>query len=212
MTFQSDSLTGNTLTPDIRIVQLTGADNSVAGALASRIKLTINGNQLILNVKMPEAWLSAQATQLVLDKLIKYVTKYKTGKQLETLNFLEARTAEAEQAYKRNQQRAAGFRDNNYGVIYQSIQSQEQVLQNEFTLSFALYNSLATQLQQARIQLKKDTPLFTLIEPVYVPSGPSEPVASKIILSYIFMGVVLGILLIVYQILRQFFSKSTGEV
>lgn len=199
---------GTTLSSNVRIIELTSEDKSAADILGGRITLLQAGSQITLTVKMPEAWLSAKTTQMVLDKLILYVTKYKTGKQLDNLNFLEARTNEAEAAYKNNQQRVAGFQDNNYGVVYQSVQSREQLLQNEFALSFALYNSLATQLQQARIQLKKDTPIFSLLEPVYVPSGPSEPVASKIIITYIFIGVFIGVGIILFQLAMSFFKKE----
>jgi uncharacterized protein involved in exopolysaccharide biosynthesis len=71
-----------------------------------------------------------------------------------------------------------------------------------------LYNSLATQLQQARIQLKKDTPIFSLLEPVYVPAGPSEPVASKIIITYIFIGVFIGLGIVFLQLALLFFKKE----
>lgn len=199
---------GTTLSSNVRIIELTGEDQSAAGILGGRITLMQTGSQISLTVKMPEAWLSAQATQMVLDKLIVYVTKYKTGKQLDNLNFLEARTHEAEAAYKANQQKVAGFQDNNYGVVFKSVQSRQQLLQNEFELSFALYNSLATQLQQARIQLKKDTPIFSLLEPVYVPSGPSEPVASKIIVTYVFIGVFIGVAIIFLQLALLFFKKE----
>jgi hypothetical protein len=199
---------GTTLSSNVRIIELTSEDQSAAGILGGRITFMQTGSQLTLTVKMPEAWLSAQATQMVLDKLILYVTKYKTGKQLDNLNFLEARTNEAEAAYKGNQQKVAGFQDNNYGVVYKSIQSREQLLQNEFTLAFGLYNSLATQLQQARIQLKKDTPIFSLLEPVYVPGGPSEPVASKIIITYVFIGIFIGIAIVFLQLAMLFFKKE----
>lgn len=199
---------GNTLSSNVKIIKLSGTDLAASGALASRIKLTPMGNQLTLTVKMPEAWLSAQATQMVLDKLIVYVTKYKTSKQLETLRFLEARTAEAAQVYKLNQQRVAGFKDNNYGVVYQSIQTQQQSLQNEFELSLTLYNNLSAQLQQARIQLKKDTPLFTLLEPVYVPNGPSEPNPSKIMMSYVLLGIFVGAIIVFIVVGKSFFVKT----
>lgn len=203
--------TGSTLSTNVDIIQLSEEDKSAAGLMMGRILLTRLADQITLTVKMPEAWISAQATQMVLDKLIKYVTKYKTGKQLENVNFLEATTAEAEAAYKSNQQKVAGFKDNNYGVVFQSVQSREQLLQNEFTLSFTLYNSLVTQLQQARIQLKKDTPLFTLLEPVYVPDSPSEPNPPKIMLSYLFIGLSIGILLVLLNIGFVFFKEKKME-
>ncbi len=192
----------------VTVVQPVGSDMQIASILRPRIKLSQTGKTIVLSVKMPEARLSAEATKLVLNKLIRYVTKYKIQKQQETVDFLEARTAEAEINYKTSQQRVAGFKDANYGLIFQSIQSKEQLLQNEFTLSFAIYNQLVTQLEQAKIQLKKDTPLFAVLEPVYIPYGPSESAKIKVFLSYLSLGIGLGILLIVLALIIPFLRRS----
>ena len=202
----ADSTTGKGFSSAAEIIDLKGEDVQIINILKGRIKLVQSGKQAVLSVKMPEAKLSAEVTRAVLKKLITYFTEFKTGKQLETVRFLEQRTAEAEEKYKANQQRLAGFKDNNYGVIFQSVQSKELQLQNEFNLSFTVYNQLVTQLEQAKIQLKKESPLFTVLEPVYVPGGPSEPNESKIIFLYVGIGFTIGLMIIVFLVVKSFLS------
>ena len=91
-------------------------------------------------------------------------------------------------------------------MIFQSVQSKELQLQNEFNLSFTVYNQLVTQLEQAKIQLKKESPLFTVLEPVYVPGGPSEPNESKIIFLYVGIGFTIGLMIIVFLVVKSFLS------
>jgi uncharacterized protein involved in exopolysaccharide biosynthesis len=204
----SQKLNESSFTNEAFVAELNAGDKRIITNLTARIKLTQVGKLITLAVKMPEARLSAEATKSVLNLLIKYVTRFKLGKQLETLHFLEDRTAEAEIKYKESQQRLAGFKDNNYGVIYQSVQSKEAQLQNEFNLTFTIYNQLVSQLEQAKIQLKKDTPLFTVIEPVYIPEG-SMPDTGKIIFSYVGIGFAFGILAVLgWLLFPVFFARK----
>ena len=149
---------------------------------------------------MPEANLSAEVNKVVLELLIKYTIRFKASKQLENVDFLEARTAEAEIKYKESQQKVARFKDNNYNVIFQSVQTQENVLQNNFVLYSSIYNQLVSQLEQAKIQLKKDSPLFTVVEPVYIPDQVA--IDNSKIISYLIKGIFIGLLLAFYNFFK----------
>ncbi len=185
------------------ISELTEQNKRMIGILQSRIKFTQVGKLITLSVKMPEARLSAEATSSVLNLLIKYITKFKNSKQLETLRWLEARTVESEARYKASQQRVAGFKDNNYHVIFESVQSKEALLQNDFALTAGLYNQFVSQLEQAKIQLKKDTPLFTVVEPIYIPEGVSAD-PNKLIVSYATTGFLIGLIWVVIRLVKVF--------
>ncbi len=188
---------------EVLISELTTQNKKMIGILQSRIKFSQTGKLITLSVKMPEARLSAEATNVVLNLLIKYITKFRTSKQLETMRWLEARTAESEARYKASQQSVAGFKDNNYHVIFESVQTKEALLQNEFSLAAGLYNTFVSQLEQAKIQLKKDTPLFTVVEPVYIPDGVS-PDANKLIVSYATTGFLIGLIFVVVHLIKVF--------
>lgn len=183
-------------TNKVYISELTADDKKIIQILASRIKLTQLGKLSTLYVKMPEANLSAEVNKVVLELLIKYAIRFKASKQLENVEFLEARTAEAELKYRESQRRAAQFKDNNYNVIFESVQIQENVLQNNFVLYSSIYNQLVSQLEQAKIQLKKDSPLFTVVEPVYIPDQVATD-NSKLI-SYLMKGIFIGLLFSFY--------------
>jgi uncharacterized protein involved in exopolysaccharide biosynthesis len=199
------------LSNETYITELTAENKKMIGILTSRIKFNQTGKMITLSVKMPDPRLSAEATKTVLNLMIKYITKFKVSKQLENLRYLERGTAESEIKYKQAQQRLAGFKDNNYNVIFESVQSKEQQLQNEFSLAFSIYNQFVSQLEQARIQLKRDTPLFTMVEPVYIPEAVSAD-PNKAIISYVSSGIFIGILLnflMVFRIIYRNRKKQT---
>lgn len=176
------------------ISELTSEDKKIISILQSKIKFTQTGKFINVSVKMPDAKLSAEATKTLISLMIKYITSFKLSKQLEDFNFLEQRTREAEERYKIAQYNLANFKDSNYNVVFESYKTRGMQLENEFALSFSLYNQFVTQLEQAKIQLKKETPLFTMVEPVYIPDAPStDPMKSAI--SFISFGIIFGILL-----------------
>ncbi len=156
------------------IVKLGGERLSSISNLKSRILVNFEEKECKVSVRMPDAFISAITCQLVLKKLIDYITFQKTHKQQNNIRFLESRYSEAESNYKLAQQRLAGFKDNSLGAIFQSFQSREQVLNNDVTLTFTLFNQIATQLEQAKIELKKETPVFSFLKPINVPDGPAS--------------------------------------
>ncbi len=195
----------------VYVTELPGAHKRIIDILQSRIKFEQVGKLITLSVRMPEARLSAEATKNVLNLLIQYATRFKVGKQLENVRFLEARTAEAEQKYRQSQLRVASFKDNNYNVVFESIQSKEKQLENEFSLYAGIYNELVAQLEQAKIQLKKDTPLFSVVEPVYIPEQTAPD--GKVFTMYLVYGFLLSLLInivLMIWVLRK--SKRTPKI
>ena len=62
----------------------------------------------------------------------------------------------------------------------------------ELNIASSVVEQLATQLEQAKLQVNKDTPVFTVIEPVSVPFERSAPKRSLIVVIWTFLGVVLS--------------------
>jgi len=59
-------------------------------------------------------------------------------------------------------------------------------------LIYGIYSELAKQLEQAKIQVKQDTPVFTIIEPISVPTKKSKPNRPMILFIWLFLGGILG--------------------
>ena len=175
----------------VYVSELSANDKKIIGILGSRIRLTQSGKLSKLSVKMPDPKLSASVNKAVFELLIKYAVRFKVSKQIENVNFLEERTKEAEVNYKASQKRVANFKDNNYNLVFQGVQTQESVLQNNYVLYSAIYNQLASQLEQAKIQLKKDSPLFTVVEPIYIPDQVA--IDNSKVISYMIKGVLIGL-------------------
>lgn len=189
-----------------RIIRISNEQRYVMNQLTSRINIETTGRITSLKVKMPEPYLSAELNTIVLKKVVDYVVAYKTDKQQQNLEFIQERTKEAENKFRASQLRLASFRDANQGIITQTARTKEEQLQAENNLAFSLYNSLSQQLEQTRIQLKKETPIFTEFQPVAIPLSKAEPRIPKILAIYTILGVVVGGMVIFVTVVRDYFS------
>jgi hypothetical protein len=119
-------------------------------------------------------------------------------------NYLQERIAEAEIKYKSAQSNLAAFKDRNIGSIFQSSQVSEQVLNNEVSSTFAIYNQLKGQIEQAKLELKKETPLFSVLEPISISDAPSDPKLYELILIYIGVGILAYMFVLLSLIIKPF--------
>ncbi len=193
--------------PEFRIVNISTIEESIIWMLRERLIIEASGRIISLSVKMPEPQVSAELNVIVLEKIIDYVVAYKTKKQRENLQFIKERFQESRQDFEKAQLRLASFRDENFSLITAVAKSRADQLVAEYDLVFSTYKGLAQQREQAEIQLKKDTPLFTEFEPVSVPSISAEPNFPRIILMYIFFGISFGGLVIFFVIIRDFLGE-----
>ena len=183
------------------IVQLEGQRSMVITILRPRIKVKVADGEVTVSVKMPDSFLAAAVNKILLEQLINYVTAFKTMKQRTSIDFLQRRFAESKGVYMAEQQSLAGLKDNSLGVIFQSAQTRQQVLENELTIAFNVYNQFAVQLEAAKIELKKETPMFRVLEPISLPSPQVEPSFSSTIIKYILFAIVLSFLMVGYRLL-----------
>lgn len=158
------------------------------------VALTLDNKNgyVTITTNMPEAVASAQLAQATVVLLQKYITEFKIAKVQSNLDFIQSRYNEAKKNFEDIQIRRAAFRDANTNTNKYSARVEAEKLDAEYTLAMNLYSELATQLEQAKIEVKKDTPILTVVRPVTIPYKKSKPARAKILLAFTFLGVVAG--------------------
>lgn len=162
--------------------------------LGQSISLTLDQKKgyVTITSNMPEAVAAAQLAQATVVLLQKYITEFKIAKVQSNLDFIQGRYDEAKKNFEDIQVRRAAFRDANTNTNKYSARVEAEKLDAEYTLAMNLYSELATQLEQAKIEVKKDTPILTVVRPVTIPYKKSKPARAKILLAFTFLGVVAG--------------------
>jgi uncharacterized protein involved in exopolysaccharide biosynthesis len=72
-------------------------------------------------------------------------------------------------------------------------------LEEESLAAFDVYASLTSQLEQAKISVKEDTPVFMVLEPVTVPIEPVGTSKMSIIFIFVLMGTAAAFCVIVFK-------------
>jgi hypothetical protein len=185
------------------IVQFSDDRLAAFSEITKRIRIEIKDKTLTVFVKMPTPYLSAIVGKLVLERLLLYTSSMQMHKHNVNIEYLERRLSEAELKYKNSQRRFAGYKDNSLGVIFESAQTNNQILSNDMTVAFNLLNQFAVQLEQAKIDQKKETPYFSILEPIAIPSEPIEPSKTSFILKSMALLLALNFLFIVFKLFKN---------
>ena len=146
------------------------------------ITMHVNGSEPIQTAE-----LALKAQQLLQDE----VTRFRTEKSQSELEYIQARYDEAKAEAERYQMALAGSRDRMQNVVTTSSTVGKERLQSKFNVANTVYLEMAKQLEQAKMKVKKDTPAFSIIEPVTLPMRPSNSRAKTLII-WVFLGVVVG--------------------
>lgn len=172
------------------LITLTKDQDIVHKKLEDKLSMNTNDKEgyLTLSASFHDPLLAAQVAQKAQDMLQRYITTFKIQKAKEQLDFISGRFNEKKKEFEQAQERLARFRDQNKNVSSALAQTEEERLKSEYNIAFSVYSELAKQQEQAQIQVKQDTPILTIIEPVRVPLEKSKPNRPFIL----FIGIVLG--------------------
>ena len=183
------------ITEQKQLIKLSTDEQDLIDAIGKMVYLNVEDRKgyLTLTSIMPEPLATAQMGQKALELLQKYITKFKIEKAQERLKFITERYNEKKMEFKQAQLNLALFRDKNKNIITEIDKTEIERLQSEYQLIFNVYSDLAKQLEAARIQVKEDTPVLTIIEPITIPTESFKPKRKQILLIWTFIGLIIGI-------------------
>lgn len=177
------------------LLSISQKEKMLIEILSAQLSLEVNDKDgyISLIARMPEAIAAAQLAHKTQVLLQDAITDFKIQKAKDQLSFVEERYAEKQQEAKIAQQNLARFRDRNKNVSTAIAQTELERLTAEYNLVYGVYSELAKKLETQRIQVKEDTPVFTILKPVVVPLDRSKPKRTIIMILATFLGFVVGV-------------------
>ncbi len=145
---------------------------------------------------LPEDYAAAQLAKSTQNLLQRYITEFKIEKAKANHDFIQGRFDEARKKYLEAQENLAQFRDRNKNVTTAVARTEMEQLTAEYNLIYGVYSELAKKLEQAKIEVKEETPVFTVIKPVSVPTEKSKPNRPYIMIIFIFIGFIIGTVIV----------------
>ena len=171
---------------------------SVANTVTGYITIQREPQSGFINVgvSLPDRVASTEMVIVVKNLLQNYVIDYRTEKALNNLLFIEEQYEEAKRNFEMLQDSLAKFEDQNINPARQSLVIQQERLQFEVEMAFALYSNIGRRYQEAKIAVQEETPVFRVHEPATIPTRPSDPKIEVILIGSLFVGIFGGIMLL----------------
>ncbi len=189
------------------VLSLTQEQKSVIDNLSNRISASVDDQSGIITIssEMPEPRMSAILANKMIRLLKNYVTDYRTQKTTQDYDFIKGQYKQAESRFKKAQDTLAKFQDQNLNLATAQANTQLKRLQDEYNLAYNVYNGLAQQMEQARIAVQQNTPVFKVLEPATVPLQKEKPKRMILIMMSIILGSVTAFCII---FIRNFVFKK----
>ena len=180
---------------DERFLDLTREERRAISFMRDRMELEQDGNLNTFKVQMPDARAAAELNEFIIDQIQEYVIDYRIQKYRENLEFVERQKEQARERYEEAQLELARFNDRNVNITTSVARTQQEDLQNRRNITYNVYNNLAQELEQSRIRLQEETPVFNVLQR---PNLPHEigGVTPLLLVLPIFLGAFFGIFLV----------------
>lgn len=173
--------------------------------IRNRISVSLDEETGLLStgVTLHDARAAAELNRHLIEMLKQYVTDYRLEKARQDLEFVEQQHESSRERFEREQIRLAEFRDQNIALTTARAQTELERLQDQKDVAFNVFNSLSQQLEQARLQVQEQTPVFSMVQAVNVPSDKSRPRRGVISISFLFFGIIIGTVFSVFKSYRK---------
>ena len=158
------------------------------------LSLSVNSKErfVTLSASMGDPLVSAIIAKGAQEILQKNIINYKIKSASEQLEFNRKQLELKKIEFDSLQNKLALFKDSNLNIVGSRFQNKLSGLESEFNVVSAVYKELSKQLEQSKLQVSRDTPVFSVIKRVTIPNQKSAPKRSLIVVLYSFIGFVLS--------------------
>ena len=117
--------------------------------------------------------------------------KIKSAKQ--KLEYSEKQLASKRIEFEEIQNKLAYFNDSNLNLVTSSVINEREKLEAEFQIINAVMIELSKQVEQRKLQVSEDTPVFSILKEASTPVKRSSPKRTQMLIIFGFIGLVASI-------------------
>mgnify|MGYP000032127026 CR=1 FL=1 len=193
--FKDDPVMVNSVSNNSEILTISKSEFELFEYLDGVIKISLNEKEryveltVTLNDPLNAAIIAKACEKLLQSEVIQMKIKQST----ELLKYVEGQYEEKKAEMYAVQNRLANFKDRNFAISSASFENQQTRLQQEYQTSSAVFQEVSKQLEQVKLRVSKDTPVFSIIKPVVVPNEKSAPKRGLILVIWTILGLTFSI-------------------
>ena len=149
---------------------------------------------LDITVTMPESRLAADVVNAIVESLDEYIRTKRKSYALEQIFYLEKRTAQVRDSLTRAEERLKSFREQNRIVTHSpQLMLEQGRLLREVEILQTVYIELNKQLEIAKIDDIRETPVVNLKEPAKDPVIKAGPVRTRTLITIMILSVLFSV-------------------
>lgn len=167
------------------------AISTLMGMLLVEEDRSINAINVSATCEVPEQ--AAVLASSALDILQEIVTEYKTKRSSLALKFIEERYQLVNEDYEEIRKKYYAYKDSHRNMIDERVDVEYQQLSDQYELSYGLLKTIANQMEEAKLNVMEETPVFTVLQPAILPASHCAPNIMKYLLAGIALGLVLSV-------------------
>ena len=163
--------------------------------------ISINVNQkdgfITISANMPESEFAANTCINAREILQKIVINNKIKSAKQKLEFSEEQLRAKRIEFEQIQNKLSYFNDSNLNIVTSSVINEREKLEADFQIINAVIVELSKQVEQRKLQVSENTPVFSVIKEANMPVRRSSPKRTQMVLIYGFMGLAVSILYVI---------------
>ena len=174
--------------------------------------LNVSVNQkdgfISISSEMPNAEYSAKVAKFSRELLQNIIIENKIETARQNLIFSEGQLIEKKKEFDDIYSKLAFFSDSNLNSVNSFVLNEKNKLESEFQIISAVVEEISKQVEQAKLQLKKDTPVFSTIQEAVIPLKKSSPKRAQLVIIFGFLGLVAScIIVLIREPLKNIFFE-----
>ena len=176
------------------VMSVSSEEEELFKSLNGILSLSVNSKErfVTLSASMGDPLVSAIIAKGAQEILQKNIINYKIKSASEQLEFNRKQLELKKIEFDSLQNKLALFKDSNLNIVGSRFENKLSGLESEFNIVSAVYQELSKQLEQSKLQVSRDTPVFSIINRVTIPNKRSAPKRFLIVVVWVFIGFVLG--------------------
>lgn len=178
--------------------------------LTNIVNVSVNQNDGFISIssEMPVAEYAAKIAKFSREILQNIIIENKIEATRQNLVFSEKQLIEKKQEFDEIYSKLAFYSDSNLNSVNSFVLNEKNKLESEFEIISAVVEEISKQVEQAKLQLNKDTPVFSTIQEAIIPVKRSSPRRTMIVIIYGLLGFILScIIILIHKPLKNIFFE-----
>ncbi len=178
--------------------------------------ISVNVNQkdgfITLSSTLPVAEYSAILTKKAKEILQEIIINNRIESANQNLIFSQQQLEEKKLIFDEIQAKLAYFSDSNLNSVNSFVINERDKLEAEFQIINAVVTELSKQVEQVKLQVSKDTPVFSTIKEAVIPIKRTSPKRTQLVIIFGFIGLVISTgFILIKDLLLDVFNKIKSE-